>query len=144
MQQFEIMFDVALSSAGAQVVLATSSDENNAPENIIDGNSDTFWSTTGMFPQEFVISFQSLMNLNSVRLMSYGVKQLLVERSVQNDPNDFEVIGEKIFEATDGRLQEEEIPASNLTATHLRFTISSAYDHFCSVHKVHVDGNAVH
>lgn len=31
------MFDVALKSAGAQVVLATSSDGNHPPENIIDG-----------------------------------------------------------------------------------------------------------
>ena len=31
------MFDVALKSAGAQVVLATSSDANYPPENIIDG-----------------------------------------------------------------------------------------------------------
>ena len=31
------MFDVALGSAGAQVVLASSSDENYPPENIIDG-----------------------------------------------------------------------------------------------------------
>jgi len=138
------MFDVALSSAGAQVVLATSADEKHSPENITDGNMDTFWSTTGLFPQEFVISFQALMNLNVLRIHSHGVKHLMVERSVQNGPNDFEVIGEKVFEATEGGLQEEDIPATNLTATHLRFTINSAYDHFCSVHKVHVDGNAVH
>jgi hypothetical protein len=31
------MFDLALKSAGAQVVLATSSDGNHPPENIIDG-----------------------------------------------------------------------------------------------------------
>lgn len=31
------MIDAALSSSGAQVVLATSSDENYPPENIIDG-----------------------------------------------------------------------------------------------------------
>lgn len=31
------MFDVALSSAGATVALATSYDENYPPENIIDG-----------------------------------------------------------------------------------------------------------
>ncbi len=34
------MLDAALSSRGAQVVLATSSDENHPPENIIDGSVD--------------------------------------------------------------------------------------------------------
>ena len=48
------------------------------------------------------------------------------------------------MEPTDGTLQEQEIPASNMTATHLRFTILSGYDHFCAVHKIHVDGTAVH
>ena len=33
----ENMFDVALSSAGATIALATSFDENHPPENIIDG-----------------------------------------------------------------------------------------------------------
>ncbi len=31
------MFDVALSEAGAQVVLTTSSDQNYPPENMLDG-----------------------------------------------------------------------------------------------------------
>ena len=31
------MFDVALSDAGAQVVLTTSSDQNHPPENMLDG-----------------------------------------------------------------------------------------------------------
>lgn len=34
------MLDAALSSYGAQVVLAISSDENHPPENIIDGSVD--------------------------------------------------------------------------------------------------------
>ena len=36
------MFDVALKSAGAQVVLATSSDDKYPPENIIDGYNLNF------------------------------------------------------------------------------------------------------
>uniref|UniRef100_A0A2K5BV06 DOC domain-containing protein n=1 Tax=Aotus nancymaae TaxID=37293 RepID=A0A2K5BV06_AOTNA len=49
--------ELCLSSEGSRVILATSSDEKHPPENIIDGNPDTFWATTGMFPQEFIIYF---------------------------------------------------------------------------------------
>ncbi|XP_077850244.1 intraflagellar transport protein 25 homolog isoform X4 [Macaca mulatta] len=49
--------DLCLSSEGSEVILATSSDEKHPPENIIDGNPETFWTTTGMFPQEFIICF---------------------------------------------------------------------------------------
>lgn len=31
----------------------------------------------------------------------------------------------------------------NVTAVHLRVVIESGYDHFVSVHKLHVDGTAV-
>ena len=46
---------------------------------------------------------------------------------------------------TDGQLQIEEIDMRpNTEAQHLRFVIDSGYDHFVSVHKLHVDGHAVH
>jgi len=66
------MFDVALSSAGAHVALATSSDDKHPPENMIDGNAETFWCSTGMFPQEVVIKFQTLMRITNVNISSYN------------------------------------------------------------------------
>ncbi|MEE6495608.1 hypothetical protein FKM82_002095 [Ascaphus truei] len=62
--------DVCLSSAGAQVTLATSSDERHPPEHIIDGNPETFWTTTGMFPQEFIISLRGLLKISKITLQS--------------------------------------------------------------------------
>ncbi|XP_076081832.1 intraflagellar transport protein 25 homolog isoform X2 [Mytilus galloprovincialis] len=115
------MFDVALKSAGAQVVLATSSDDKYPPENIIDGDSETFWTTTGLFPQEFVIKFTSMMNMSKVELASC------------NEIN-----------SHDGQLQSEEINLGNIQAQHLRVVIDSAYDHFAAVYRLHVDGTAAH
>lgn len=43
-----------------------------------------------------------------------------------------------------GGLQQEEFSVSNKTGQHLKFKIMSGYDHFVSVHKIHVDGTAVH
>ena len=56
--------NLALEARGAQVILATSSDERHAPECIIDGSDATFWATTGMFPQEFVIAFPALTQVH--------------------------------------------------------------------------------
>ena len=77
------MFDIALGSAGATVSLASSSDSKFAPENIIDGKSDTFWLTTGMFPQEFVVTFASAMTVNSVKLTCHNVRRLALEKSTK-------------------------------------------------------------
>ena len=77
------MFDIGLSSAGTSVSLASSADPKYPPEHIIDGKSDTFWLTTGMYPQEFVVTFASSMNINNVKLTCHNVRRLALEKSVQ-------------------------------------------------------------
>ena len=47
--------DLAHPSAGASILSATSYDMMHTPESIIDGNAGSFWSTTGSYPQEFVL-----------------------------------------------------------------------------------------
>ncbi|XP_068726062.1 intraflagellar transport protein 25 homolog [Montipora capricornis] len=138
------MFDVALSSAGATIALATSHDENYPPENIIDGSLDTFWPTTGMFPQEFIITFSTLMSIGNIKILCSNVKDLCIEKSTKTEPVDFEPLVDKEYENTDGQMQREEIKIPVTSACHLRFLIKSGFDHFASIHNVSVDGTAVH
>ncbi|XP_069448397.1 intraflagellar transport protein 25 homolog isoform X3 [Ovis canadensis] len=63
--------DLCLSSEGTEVILATSSDEKHPPENMIDGNPETFWTTTGMFPQEFIICFHKHVRIEKLVIQSY-------------------------------------------------------------------------
>ncbi|XP_029888654.1 intraflagellar transport protein 25 homolog isoform X3 [Aquila chrysaetos chrysaetos] len=126
--------DWCLSSAGAALVLATSSDEQHPAENVADGtvidgklqvgllscslhrSSETFWTTT--------------------------VRTLRIERSVSKDPVGFEQCIEKDLQHTEGQLQMEEFPLPDFQATYLRFIIKSAFDHFVSVHRVMAEGTA--
>ncbi|KAF5906681.1 intraflagellar transport protein 25, partial [Clarias magur] len=103
------MLNTALSSFGAQVVLATSSDENHPPENMVDGNMETFWLSTGMFPQEVIIRFPDNMKISVISLHSFNVKRLRIEKSTQEETEKFELIAERDFEQTDGSLQINEI-----------------------------------
>ncbi|KAJ8263011.1 hypothetical protein COCON_G00154680 [Conger conger] len=132
------MIHAALSSSGAQVILAASSDENYPPENIIDGNTESFWISTGMFPQEFIVRFSEAVKMSLITIHSYNVKNLRIEKNTSSDATDFELITQKEFEHTDGHLQENDFQLSATTATHLRFIITSGYDHFVSVHSVTV------
>ncbi|KAG5841096.1 intraflagellar transport protein 25 homolog [Anguilla rostrata] len=134
------MIDSALSSFGAQVILSASSDENYPPENIIDGNTESFWISTGMFPQEFIFRFTDTVKMSLINIHSYNVKNLRIEKSTSSDATDFEVIAQKEFEHTEGHLQENDFSLSGTTATHLRFIITSGYDHFVSVHRVAIEG----
>ncbi|XP_053466854.1 intraflagellar transport protein 25 homolog [Ictalurus furcatus] len=129
------MLNTALSSFGAQVVLVTSSDENHPPESMIDGNTETFWLSTGMFPQEFIIRFPDNMKISVISIDSFNIKQLRIEKSTQEDEK-FYLMAEKEFEHIEGGLQTNEIPVDGSNATQLRFLILSGYDHFVSVHRV--------
>ncbi|XP_066232443.1 intraflagellar transport protein 25 homolog isoform X2 [Saccopteryx leptura] len=101
--------DLCLSSEGAEVILATSSDEKHPPENMIDGNPETFWTTTGMFPQEFIVCFHRPVEIERLIIHSYFVRTLRIEKSMSEEPVDFEQWIEKDLVHTEGQLQNEEI-----------------------------------
>ncbi|XP_066509760.1 intraflagellar transport protein 25 homolog [Hoplias malabaricus] len=132
------MINTALNAFGAQVVLASSNDEAHPPENITDGKTETFWLSTGMFPQEFIIRFPDNMKVSLISVHSFNVKGLRIEKNTLEVAEKFEVVAEKEFEQTENSLQTNDIPLDGSTATHLRFLITSGYDHFVSVHKVGV------
>ncbi|XP_020655301.2 intraflagellar transport protein 25 homolog [Pogona vitticeps] len=134
--------DPCLRSEGADVILATSSDEKYPPENIIDGRSETFWTTTGMFPQEFIISFPKCVTISKLTIQCYLVQMLRIEKSVSKDPVDFEECIEKELQCKEGELQTEEFSLPEIQATYLRFIILSAFDAFVSVHRVIAEGIA--
>ena len=72
--------------------------------------------------------------------MRFGPKSPLL--LFQNAPVDFEPVREASMEGTDGELQTHEFNLSDVSAQHLRFRIESAYNHFISVHELHIDVNA--
>ncbi|KAM8789399.1 intraflagellar transport protein 25 homolog isoform 1-T1 [Rhynchonycteris naso] len=135
--------DLCLSSEGAEVILATSSDEEHPPENMIDGNPETFWTTTGMFPQEFIVCFHKPVEIERLIIHSHFVRTLRIEKGMSEEPVDFEQWIEKDLVHTEGQLQNEEITAHDGRATYLRFIITSAFDHFASVYSISAEGRAV-
>nr|XP_044995362.1 intraflagellar transport protein 25 homolog [Jaculus jaculus]XP_044995363.1 intraflagellar transport protein 25 homolog [Jaculus jaculus] len=115
--------DLCLNSEGSEVILATSSDEKNPPENIIDGDTGTFWTTTGMFPQEFIICFHKHVKIEKLVIQSYLVRTLRIEKTMSKEPFGFEQWVEKDLAHTEGQLQNEEI--AHLEAeVHQKITLS--------------------
>nr|XP_023405332.1 intraflagellar transport protein 25 homolog isoform X2 [Loxodonta africana] len=106
-------------------------------------NPETFWTTTGIFPQEFIICFHKHVRIEKLVIQSYFVRTLRIEKSTSKEPVDFEQWIERDLVHTEGQLQNEEIMARDGYATYLRFIIVSAFDHFASVHSVSAEGIAV-
>uniref|UniRef100_A0A3Q2QY54 Heat shock protein, alpha-crystallin-related, b11 n=1 Tax=Fundulus heteroclitus TaxID=8078 RepID=A0A3Q2QY54_FUNHE len=101
-------------------------------------NSKTFWMSTGMFPQEFVIRFAETTNISSLTVESYNIKHLRIEKNTSPSAAQFEPVTQEEFERTEGHLQTNAISLNGCSATHLRFIIAAGYDHFVSVHRVSV------
>uniref|UniRef100_A0A803W853 Intraflagellar transport 25 n=1 Tax=Ficedula albicollis TaxID=59894 RepID=A0A803W853_FICAL len=99
--------------------------------------SKTFWTTTGMFPQELIIGFPKCVKISKVTIQCYLVRTLRIERSTSKDPVGFQQCVEKDLQHREGQLQMEEFPVSIYSVpTYLRFIIKSAFDHFVSVHRL--------
>ncbi|NWU92684.1 IFT25 protein, partial [Upupa epops] len=103
-------------------------------------SSETFWTTTGMFPQELIVGFPKSVKISRVTIECYLVHTLRIERSISTAPVDFQLCVEKDLQHIEGQLQIEEFPLSDCQATYLRFIIKSAFDHFVSVHRVMAEG----
>ena len=67
-----------------EIIFASSYDEKHPPENIFDNNKKTFFSSTGMFPQEICVQFEPFKIVNNVSLTGYGIKKIAIH-TCEND-----------------------------------------------------------
>lgn len=68
----------------AEVIFASSYDEKNPPSNIFSSNKKEFFSSTGMFPQELCIQFETEKIVKGVSITSYGIKRVEIQ-TCEND-----------------------------------------------------------
>merc|ERR1719159_885609 len=90
--------------------MASSTDLDHPGENIIDGRMDSFWISTGLFPQEIVVQTSYPVSIESIRIACTGVRSFRIEASQEDVPVNFDVClaeGE-IEDAGQGRLQIRE------------------------------------
>ncbi len=69
------MKDYAREENGGHIVMASCTDERFPPENMLDGKDSTFWVTTGMFPQEFVLKLDSTIRVSKITTLSLNGEQ---------------------------------------------------------------------
>ena len=86
----------------SSVIFSSSYDEKYPPENILNENSKSFFTGTGMFPQEICIQFDQNRQINSLNLKGYGIKKIRIE-TCENDS----VVNFK------KQVEQSEIPAGN-------------------------------
>ena len=68
----------------SEVIFSSSYDDRNPPTNIFTPNKNEFFSSTGMFPQEITIQFNTVKNISKINLVSYGIQKIKIE-TCEND-----------------------------------------------------------
>ncbi|GIL84458.1 hypothetical protein Vretimale_19010 [Volvox reticuliferus] len=133
------MKDYAREENGGLIVMASCTDERFPPENMLDGKDNTFWVTTGMFPQEFVLKLESCIRVSKITTLSLNVRKLAVEKCDQEKPDQFEKVFEVELANRGDRLQTE-VHQVNIRAKYLKFMILQGHGEFATVNRVSVVG----
>ncbi|KAH6598001.1 hypothetical protein BASA61_002986 [Batrachochytrium salamandrivorans] len=129
--------NLALSSTGARLALATSEHPKHPPSNILDGNIKTFWVSTGLFPQQLIVTLAAPALVSKIIISSMKVGHLSVDGSSADTPVDFTPISEHTIQDTENIIQttstdcKEEQPVR-----HLRLIINKGYGPIVSIHRL--------
>eukprot|EP00043_Microstomoeca_roanoka_P013471 m.131915 g.131915 ORF g.131915 m.131915 type:complete len:139 (+) comp15761_c0_seq2:240-656(+) len=137
------MPNVCLESEGAHVVLATSWDPQHPPEALIDGDDTKFWATTGMFPQEIVISFPVATRVTSLETKTACVKQLVIQKSANQTPAGWDDLTTTELAHAEGQVQLEDHKIDPCIIRHLRIMIKSGYEPFVAVYSIVMEGTPI-
>mmetsp|Transcript_13137 Transcript_13137/g.35758 ORF Transcript_13137/g.35758 Transcript_13137/m.35758 type:complete len:139 (-) Transcript_13137:622-1038(-) len=136
------MKDYAREENGAKIIMATSVDERFPPEHMLDGKDSSFWMTTGMFPQEFVLALEHPTNVSKITTLSMNVKKLAVEKSERENSGSFEKVFEVELASRGDRLQTE-VHQVTIRAKYLKFTLLSGHCENAAVNRISVVGEPV-
>ncbi len=123
----------------SEIIFSSSYDEKHPPENILTPSKDKFFSSTGMFPQEICIQFDSVKPVKSLDITSYGIKKL----SIQTCEND-SVVNFKNQVEEDKIKNEKGIQKIKLNLDKkpnvkvLKIEVLEGYDDFFSIHSVDI------
>eukprot|EP00947_MAST-08B_sp_MAST-8B-sp1_P004067 g4067.t1 len=125
----------------SKVLAATCNDPRHPPSNILNGDNSQFWSTTGLYPQEFILALDDASEVSRLKTFTTNVRHLVVERCEGSNPISWEKMFELEVADTDGRLQVESTRIQGQAiASYLKFKIMSGWDDFASVHHIALQG----
>jgi len=133
-----IVADVASREAGGRIFMVSSLDDAHPADNVIDGNEQTYWLSTGLYPQEIILELGRPSRVAGVQLLATNVRTFRVEGCSEQPALSFEPLATGELEACAGLLQRQELRCIEqaLPTLFLRAKILSGWHDFCSVHRI--------
>ncbi|EGD81592.1 hypothetical protein PTSG_02307 [Salpingoeca rosetta] len=137
------MPNVCKESEGAHVVLATSWDPEHPPEALVDGEEGTFWSTTGMYPQEIVITFPAATRVTTLETKSACIKNIVIQKSSNQSPAGWDDLTSTELTHSEGHVQLEDHKIDPCIIRHIRIIIKSGYEPFVALYSIVMEGTPI-
>ena len=122
-----------------EIIFASSYDEKHPPENIFDNNKKTFFSSTGMFPQEICIQFDNPRTVNSVGIVSYGIKKISIQTCENDSVVNFKNQAEQNEIPNTGSFQKNKLNlVKKPTVKVLKIEVLEGYEDFFTIQNVDI------
>ena len=122
-----------------EVIFSSSYDDRNPPTNIFTNNKKEFFSSTGMFPQEITIQFETTKNVNKVNLISYGIKKIKIETCENDTVVKFKTQAEQKDVPNSNSLQNISMNISDKGKVKvLKIVVEEGYEDFFTIHSVNI------
>lgn len=138
-----------MSLVKADVVLSTCGDERYPPSSMLDGKPNTYFMTTGLYPQEIILGMKAgPVNLSRIHLSSSGIKKLRLDKCTDTTATRFETIVEcEVANREAQGRQVEQFQLNKATAganiNFVKIAILSGYEDFSAIYDFAMEGEAV-
>ena len=122
-----------------EIIFSSSYDEKNPPENILNPSKDKFFSSTGMFPQEICIQFDSVRQIKSVTIVSYGIKKVSIQTCENDSVVNFKTQAEQNEIPNEKKIKKIKlnlVKSPNVKV--LKIEVIEGYEDFFSIHNVEI------
>ncbi|CAF3013007.1 unnamed protein product [Rotaria socialis] len=131
---------MTLTESNAFISMSSSADQDYPPSNILDPSDNVFWMTTGLYPQEFIITFKEPIEFRQLRFVTANVKRFVMFTTSNTEPRSFDTILEKTIPNNENALQVNEYTLDrSMEVRYLKCVILAGYDSFASVHSLKFD-----
>ena len=121
----------------AQIIFSSSYDEKNPPENILVDSRKSFFSSTGMYPQEICIQFDNPKTIGCLIINSYGIKKISIQSCENDSVVNFKTQAEQNEIPKGSGLQKIKLNLVKKPSVKvLKIEILEGYEDFFSIHNV--------
>lgn len=137
-----------MSAVKFEVTYSSCFDERYPPSAAVDGKPNTFFVTTGLFPQEVIFGVKAgAASLKKLQLLTAGVKKMTVYKCLEKAPTKFEPLLEAEIPPKE-QVKQLEIFALNDTTVganirFLKVVIDSSLEDFAAIYEMSAEGTEI-